>query len=405
MLFYRWIYDITRVGFFAVAIFAVVTFQSAIPDEMYVTAGETVSYEFGVPVSVVLKDEGQEVFANFAGTSKGNGQTSYTVTCKLFGIIPVQDVEVTLVDERTVYASGQIVGIYLKTKGILVIDTATVTDDAGKQVSPTKYLVKSGDYIVSVNGEAVSEKEELMEQIATLGQEKEVLGIYRNGEYIEVSVNPVKNESGDYLLGLWVRDDLAGIGTLTFYEEDNGFGALGHAVSDGDTGALMELAEGWIYPAKIVGIKKGGSGMPGELSGIIDYQGNSPLGIITANTSLGISGTLQETMEEMVTAERYEIGYKQAVHTGNAYIISEVSGERNYYEIEIENLDFGRYAGNKGILFEVTDEELLAKTGGIVQGMSGSPIIQDGKLIGAVTHVFVSDSTKGYGIFIEKMLD
>lgn len=403
MDFYRWIRHITQAGFFAVLFFAIVTFQNMIPDEIYVTAGEETDYDFGVPVSVVMKEEGAEVLANFS-EKISDREPSYLITCKLFGIFPVGDVKVKLVEDRQVYASGETIGIYVRTKGILVIDTATVTDAAGERTSPAKHLVKGGDYIVSVNGEAVSNKEELTEKIAAAGSTRDILGVYRNGELIEVSMTPVEDEEGNYLLGIWVRDDLAGVGTLTYYEETQ-FGALGHAVSDGDTGTQMELSEGWIYPAKIVGIRKGENGTPGELSGVIDYQGNRPLGAIADNTALGIYGTLNEGQENSIDAELYEIGYKQRVHPGTAYLISEVSGERESYEIRIQSLDFGKYAENKGILFEVTDQRLLDLTGGIVQGMSGSPIIQDGKLVGAVTHVFVSDSTRGYGIFIEKMLN
>lgn len=403
MNFYQWIRRVTQAGFFAVAVFAIVTFRNMIPDEIYVTAGEESDYDFGVPVSVVMKEEGAEVLANYSGKLDVR-EPSYIITCKLFGIFPVGNVKVNLVEDREVYASGETIGIYVKTKGILVIDTATVTNAAGERISPARHLVKGGDYIVSVNGETVSNKEELTEKITAAGSARDILGLYRNGEFIEVSMTPVRDESGNYLLGIWVRDDLAGVGTLTYYDETY-FGALGHAVSDGDTGTQMELSEGWIYPAKIVGIRKGENGTPGELSGVIDYQGNKPLGAIADNTALGIYGTLDEGQAGTIDAELYEIGYKQRVHTGTAYLISEVSGEREIYEINIQNLDFSRYAENKGILFEVTDQRLLDVTGGIVQGMSGSPIIQDGKLIGAVTHVFVSDSSRGYGIFIEKMLN
>lgn len=403
MDFYRGIRHVTQAGFFAVAVFAIVTFRNMIPDEIYVTAGEENNYDFGVPVSIVMKDEGAEVLANFS-EKISDREPSYMITCKLFGVIPVGDVKVNLVEDRQVCASGETIGIYVKTKGILVIDTATVTDAAGERVSPAKHLVRGGDYIVSVNGETVSDKEELTEKIAASGSAKDILGLYRNGEFIEVSMTPVRDETGNYLLGIWVRDDLAGVGTLTYYDETY-FGALGHAVSDGDTGTQMELSEGWIYPAKIVGIRKGENGTPGELSGVIDYQGNKPLGEIADNTALGIYGTLNEGQAGSIDAELYEIGYKQRVHPGTAYIISEVTGEREIYEINIQSLDLSRYAENKGILFEVTDQRLLDATGGIVQGMSGSPIIQDEKLIGAVTHVFVSDSSRGYGIFIEKMLN
>ena len=174
-------------------------------------------------------------------------------------------------------------------------------------------------------------------------------------------------------------------------------------MSDGDTGVQMSLSEGYIYETKIVSIQKGKNGVPGELAGIIDYGKSHCMGSITENSPLGIRGMLNDTAGEL-EGEVYEVAYKQDIALGKAYIISEVSGERAEYEIEIESLDYSGDEENKGILFKVTDERLLDLTGGIVQGMSGSPIIQNGKMIGAVTHVFVSDASMGYGIFIEKML-
>ena len=162
------------------------------------------------------------------------------------------------------------------------------------------------------------------------------------------------------------------------------------------------MSEGWVYLADIIGIKKGEKGKPGEISGMIDYSSDCCLGTITENTQLGIRGEI--TNQAKTAGESYEVCYKQDIRLGTAYIISQVSGERELYEISIESLDYSGEVENKGILFRVTDPKLLELTGGIVQGMSGSPIIQDGKIIGAVTHVFVSDASMGYGIFIEKML-
>lgn len=400
--FYQMIQQITWIGVFLVVFFSVKTFYQAIPDEMYVKAGGQISYDFDVPVSVVLKEESTEVFDNFTQAGVGREMPGYTVTCKLFGLFPVKDVEVMVVDEQEVYASGLPIGIYVKTDGILVLGTSKVMDATGNEVYPAENLVKGGDYIVSVNGETVNEKEELTQKIDAYGAEREILGIKRDGEYIEVSVTPVESEQGRHLLGIWVRDDLAGVGTLTYHTENGIFGALGHAVSDSDTGTQMCVSDGWIYDADIVGIKKGENGIPGELTGVINYSKTSCLGTITQNSSLGIRGNLNR---ELKTDEIYSVAYKQDIRIGTAYILSAVSGTCRQYEIQIESLDYSGAEENKGILFRVKAPELLELTGGIVQGMSGSPIIQDGKIIGAVTHVFVSDASRGYGIFIEKMIE
>lgn len=398
--------QITYLGFFLVAMFAVKSFHDAVPDQIYVNMGEELSYDFDVPVSLVLKEDSREVFETPSGSIAENGKEypSYTVTCKLFGIFPVKDVEVMLVEPEAVYASGMPIGIYVKTEGVLIIGTGEVETKGEGTVKPAENLVKKGDYIVSINGEKVEEKEDLIEKINAFGQQKEVLGVLRGDEYIEVSLKPAKSSDGKYMLGIWVRDDLAGVGTLTYYRQDGSFGALGHAVSDGETGTQMEMEEGWIYHTNIIGIRKGGSGSPGELSGVIEYRKDACLGSVEKNTPLGIYGSLDGNLNQLQMGKSYGVTYKQDIHSGTAYVLSSLSGEVKSYEIEIESLDYSDTEENKGILFKVTDPELLELTGGIVQGMSGSPIIQNGNIVGAVTHVFVSDSTMGYGIFIEKML-
>jgi stage IV sporulation protein B len=223
--YYRIIQNLTCMGFFFTLIFAVKSFENAVPDEIYVRAGETVSYDFDVPVSVVLKQDSTEVFEYLTKDSP----LTYCVNCRLFGIFPVKDITVMLVEPETVYASGMPVGIYAKTKGVLVIGNGEVERVDGREVKPSENLVKSGDYIVSVNGMAVSEKEDLAAAVNEAGGGKDILGIMRGEEYIEVSLDPVKSVSGKYMLGVWVRDDLAGVGTLTYYKADGTYAALGHA--------------------------------------------------------------------------------------------------------------------------------------------------------------------------------
>ncbi|MGN0352021.1 MAG: SpoIVB peptidase [Roseburia sp.] len=394
-------------GMICVGILATVTFEQAIPDQMYVAIGEEISYDFGVPVSVVLKEQETEVFENISETVAGiqkEQPVTYTVVCKLFGILSVKEVEVTLTEAEALYTGGTPIGIYVRTDGILIIGTGAITDQTGNEKNPAEYLVKAGDYIETVNGEEVTTKEELITKINEYGGEKEILGIRRGTEQIEVTVEPVQTRNGEYKLGIWVRDDLAGVGTLTYYKSDGEYGALGHGVSDADTGVQMEIAEGSIYETQIIGIQKGLDGRPGEISGVIHYGDSAYLGSIEWNHSVGIHGDLDGNLNLLGESSCCEVAYKQEIECGPAYLISGISGENRTYEIEIEEVNFDGNAENKGILFQVKDEELLELTGGIVQGMSGSPIIQNGKIIGAVTHVFINNPTKGYGIFIENML-
>ena len=212
-------------------------------------------------------------------------------------------------------------------------------------------------------------------------------------------------EDGTFKLGAWVRDDTQGIGTVTYVDMNGSFGALGHGISDSDTGKLVDIRGGELYDTQIMGIEKGTSGKPGVMSGVIYYGKGTKLGEVTANTEEGIFGTVNRRFLERFQSEAIPVGFRQDVHKGQAFIRSDVSGEMRDYEIEIQKVDHTSLQKNKGMVIRVVDEELLKLTGGIVQGMSGSPIIQDGKLIGAVTHVFIQDSTKGYGIFIENMLE
>lgn len=360
--------QITYLGLIIVAFFAVRTFYDSIPDVMYVNAGEEIKYDYSLPVRVVLKEDSREVLNQLSGNPMEQ-RITYTVTCKLFGIFPVKDIAVTVLDAGEVYASGMPIGIYVKTNGVLVIAAGEFTSQSGELVKPAENCVKSGDYIVSINGVKVTEKETLIEKIDYYGGEKEILGIRRDGEYIEVAIDPVQSDNGMYKLGIWVRDDLAGVGTMTYYDGDGDFGALGHAVSDGDTGTMMQVSEGWIYLTNIIGIRKGEDGNPGELSGVINYNKSCCMGRISENTGIGIYGNLDGNLEHLSAASSYEVAYKQDIRTGTAYVISSISGETKSYEISIENIDYSGREANKGILFQVTDRELIDLTGGIVQGM------------------------------------
>ena len=401
--FFKWL---ASVGFCGLLLFSVKTFWQALPDHIYVKMGEAISYDFQVPVTVEVKEDDMEaIFVEGRAATMENVEPSYYVTCKLFGLIPVKDIAVTIVEGEAVFAGGMPVGIYAKTKGILVIGMGEVTDWAGVKRNPAKNMIKEGDYIVSVNGTAVEEKEDLIKLIHENGKDTEVIGLFRDDKFMEVAVNAVLSEQERYMLGVWVRDDMAGIGTLTFYRSDQSYGALGHPINDGDTGEMLLMEDGKLYQTEIIGIKKGESGNPGELSGVISYGRDSYLGGIETNSEIGIYGTLDGNLKKLEVGTYCEIGYKQEIEMGPATILSAVSGELKEYDIVIESVNFGGSEINKGILLHVTDKELLELTGGIVQGMSGSPILQNDKIIGAVTHVLVNDPTRGYGIFIENMLE
>ncbi|MGN0404202.1 MAG: SpoIVB peptidase [Bariatricus sp.] len=300
---------------------------------------------------------------------------------------------------------GMPVGIYMETDGVMVLGTDEIKSSDGSSTSPAKHLVKDGDYIVGIDEEEVENKQELIEVMQNLSKKTVILHLRRKMEYIDVKIHPAKDEEGKYKLGIWVRDNVQGLGTITFLNANSEFGALGHGIHDVDTSELLEISEGTLYETSIQNIKKGQNGSPGGMEGIIVYNHYNVLGSITSNTETGIYGKIDRVDKVFKNQEAYPAALKEEIKTGTAYIRCAVSGEVEDYEIQITKIDLHPGEINKGIEIRVTDEKLLDITGGIVQGMSGSPILQDGKIVGAVTHVFVQDSTKGYGIFIENMLE
>lgn len=307
--------------------------------------------------------------------------------------------------ENLLIPGGMPIGIYMETDGVMVLGTDEIKSSDGSSTSPAKHLVKDGDYIVGIDEEEVENKQELIEVMQNMSKKTVILHLRRKMEYIDVKIHPAKDEEGKYKLGIWVRDNVQGLGTITFLNANSEFGALGHGIHDVDTSELLEISEGTLYETSIQNIKKGQNGSPGGMEGIIVYNHYNVLGSITSNTETGIYGKIDRVDKVFKNQEAYPAASKEEIKTGKAYIRCAVSGEVKDYEIQITKIDLHPGEVNKGIEIRVTDEELLRITGGIVQGMSGSPILQDGKIVGAVTHVFVQDSTKGYGIFIENMLE
>lgn len=338
-------------------------------------------------------------------TMKAEEVQQYQMDLKLFGFIPFKQVNIEVIQDMMLYPVGEPIGIYVKTDGVLVIGVGEFEGTDGKTQSPARYLLQTGDYILKIDGVEIQGKDEFIESIEESAGEKLILTVRRGEEEFELSVQPQLNQSGEYKLGIWVRDNAQGVGTLTFMDEKGNFGALGHGISDVDTSTLLTIKGGTLYRTEIIAIKKGSNGDPGEMTGMIEYSDRNILGEITENTSQGIRGVCYAEFQDEVGTKALPIGLKQEVQTGPAQILCNVDGETKYYDIEIKEIYLEHSNVNRCMLLKVTDPELLAITGGIIQGMSGSPIIQDGKLVGAVTHVLVNDPTRGYGIFIENMLE
>ncbi len=356
----------------------------------------------------VLKGENIKIPQGFAYTLETSSTIetdgNYDATVKLFGIIPVKEVTVNVLPEMQLIAGGKAVGIKMFTKGLICVGTQSIKAETGENYNIAKALnIKESDMIISANGTELHTIEQFSEIIENSGSNPITLNIISGTKAETKVVTPVKTKEG-YKLGLWVRDSTAGIGTVTFIDSaTQTFAALGHPITDVDTGALMPIDKGTISSAEIIDIKKGSTGAPGELYGI--FGGNNDCGVILKNTNQGIFGQKISDCQLTYNNEPLLVASAQQVKTGNAQIYANIKGNRiEKYDIEISKLM--RYApDSKNMIIKITDKRLLDETGGIVQGMSGSPIIQDGKLVGAVTHVFVNDASRGYGIFIENMLE
>ena len=390
--------------------------DSSIPSVINVRAGEAESLHLGIPARgeiVSVSDQGVsnipqgavDIDLSKTFTLKTALESGYRMQVKLFGFITLKNVDIQVIEDQELIPVGAPIGIYVKTDGVLVVGTGEFQGPDGVSYSPGKYILKSGDYVRKVNGQAVTEKDDFIQRMKDSGGQPVVLTIEREGELMDVEITPQRDATGDYKIGVWVRDNAQGVGTMTYIDGQGNFGALGHGITDVDTSTLMHMEGGSLYQTDIVDIHKGSSGNPGEMTGMIIYSDDRILGEITDNSNRGIFGVCNARALEMGFREPLPIGLKQEIETGMAQILCTADGMTRYYDVEITAVHLDRDNVNRGIELTVTDPDLLALTGGIVQGMSGSPIIQNGKFIGAVTHVLVQDSRKGYGIFIENMLE
>ena len=302
---------------------------------------------------------------------------------------------------------GQPIGVKLNTDGILVVGFSDIDTPSGKKMSPAAASgIQIGDLIIDIESTKIESTTQLSETINKYGSKEISIKIKRSDNYHTVKVKPVYNSANkESKIGLWVRDSAAGVGTLTFYDPSTGkFGALGHPINDMDTGSIIKIKDGSIYNAKIISIEQGKKGKPGELRGI--FSEDDGIGKIQKNTSQGIYGNLTGEFKNSDRNKAYSIARRNEIKEGPAKIFTCIDdNEVKEYDISIEKTFTQNKPSSKSMIIKITDKDLLSKTGGIVQGMSGSPIVQNNKIVGAVTHVFVNRPDMGYGIYIEWMLD
>ncbi len=375
--------------------------QSYLPDT-YTLYGEDLLVLANTPYVQAKDTEG-------AGTSRAAANTanrgSYSMQLKLFGAIPLKTVWVQQVEPETVMASGAPFGIKLFSKGVMVVGFSDIYTETGYQNPAKSAGLHMGDTIHSIDGTAVSTNEDIQQLVEGSEGRPMLVRYTRKGEEKTLYMTPVLDAGNDvYRAGMRVRDSSAGIGTLTYYDAEDGvFAGLGHAVTDVDTGESIEVLSGQIVPVTITGVAQSSVGSPGELKGILSAI---TAGDITQNEQVGVFGNLREAQQPVFAGQLYPAASRHEVVVGNATILVCIEGNTpKSYAVTIERINYDEANPNKNMIVRIVDETLLQATGGIVQGMSGSPIIQDGKLIGAVTHVLVNDPTRGYGIFIENMLE
>lgn len=395
------------------------TIHTSIPDVWKLTVGEEETLDFNLPLTVQADGESLAA-ASINGEKVPSSQIhldlnqpvsvnigekgTYHFSLQWMGF-HLKDVEVSVVDEMKLMPLGMPVGIYIRTKGVMVLGTGTVTTYDGDRVEPAEDVLQSGDYILEADNRPIESIDDLTDLLEHWDGRDMLMKILRNDETVEVRLTPVRTEDSEYKIGAWIRQDAQGIGTLSYVDSENHFAALGHSITDVDTSQRIDISGGRLYQSNILSIVKGQNGVPGEMVGNIDYRHGQILGTIESNNDNGIFGTLAENVQLYDESQALPVGFRHEIEKGPATVRCCVDGEVRDYAVEIESLELGNSGKNRDMVIKITDEALLNTTNGIVQGMSGSPIIQNGKIIGAVTHVFVNDSTKGYGIFIENMLE
>ena len=369
---------------------------SAFPGEITMYCHEVHNSKLGIGVNIGNIPE--DVFASATENKITPTKTgTYTASLKI-GAIPFKAVRINITDRKNLYVSGDLIGLRIYNNGLIVTNLAPVCSNGTNSSPAQKSGILPGDIIMEINGEIPKESSD----VSSLLSDSTTLTLKRNNTIKKLDVTPVRDDNdGKLKIGVWVRDSSAGVGTMTYIDKDTlTYGALGHGISDSDTGIMFDVHKGTIEKSRVISIEKGKKGDPGQINGSFSHV-DEISGTVTKNCEAGIFGDIFPHAD--VEEKLYPVGVMSQVEIGDATILSTVGDKTEEYQITIlRSMPFG--SATKGLSIEITDPRLLEKTGGIIQGMSGSPIIQNGRLIGAVTHVLVNDPTRGYGIFIENML-
>lgn len=364
---------------------------SNIPSSVILLEGETLSLNTLFGVKTVQAS---------SNTAESNNN-KVNIELSFLGGFTLKQIDVNVLPETKVVPVGKVIGLKLYTNGVLIVGMTEIDGE-----KPYEYTgLKEGDTILEINNTEIDSIEKLKEVVNKSNGEELELKYLRDGTISVSNIKPVQTNTDEYKLGLWVRDAATGVGTITYYEPESGkFAALGHGIVDVDTEKLIDIESGEVVTSSIVAIKKGEQGIPGEIKGTIMNQTN--IGEVTKNTDFGIYGNLTNTASLNINSQKaIDVALRSEIKTGNAKVLCTLeNGVTKEYDIEIKKIYANNNSDNKSMLIKVTDEDLLNQTGGIIRGLSGAPIIQNGKFCGAVTHVLVSDPTMGYAVFGDLMI-
>ncbi len=392
--------------FFLMIIYAYMISIENIPDNLVIFEGENIAMKTLLGINVKLNAETMETVSSTNSNSISPKSGKATLEVSLFDSISLKDVNVDILPKTTVIPVGSIAGVKLYTSGVLVVGMSEIEGIDNKKYKPYENTgIKEGDTITQINDVSISTTEELMKTVNQAHGKAVKIQYIQSEQTKECSIEPVQTTSNEYKLGLWVRDSAAGVGTVSFYEPSTKtFGALGHGITDIDTEELINIASGEFVTTRILNITKGESGLPGKIQGTVENQQN--IGKIYKNSKFGIYGTVDNLASLNIdTSKEMEVALREEIQVGKATILCSLDNQKvEEYEIEIEKIYKENNYDNKSMQIKVTDERLLEKTGGIIQGMSGSPIIQNNKFVGSVTHVLVNNPQEGYAVFGDIML-
>ncbi len=392
--------------FFLVIVYVYICAINAIPKNIILFKGEKINFKkvFGI----TLEDKNSisdTIFTLSEYTEKqGIGTKKYKI--KLFGIFDVKDIDISIIERTKVIPVGQLAGIKLRTSGILIVGMSEIKGEDNITYRPYENSgIQEGDTILQIENRNVTNTKDLIDIVNHSKGKNVNIKYARNEEIFECNIKPVKLSETEYKLGLWVRDSAAGIGTMTYIEpKTNKFAALGHGITDIDTGNIINISDGQFITTKMVSLVKGTNGNPGKIQGVINEQ--SKIGTINKNSIFGIYGKIDDyTNVDFYNNKSIDVATRDEIRLGDATILCSINGKKiEEYRIQIDKIYINNDYNNKSMLIKVIDEELLKKTGGIIQGMSGSPVLQNGKFIGAITNVLINDPTKGYSVFGDLMV-